>query len=187
MPRTRPTGSSRPACSTRTRLANRSRPLWARRSRLAARSAIEGRRAGWSLEGTATALPDGRARVHRLQPLPHVADEAADLRAVGGAMVEADADVHHRPDADGVAVRCLDDDGPLDDRLHGEDGDLGHVDDGLAGDRAEPARVVDGEGAALDVLEHQAPGAGTAGQVLDGLVEAADRERVGIVDDGDHG
>ena len=49
-------------------------------------------------------------------------------------------------------------------------------------DRAEPAGVVDREGAALEVFEAQLVRPGPRGQVLDGTVEAVDRQLVGVVD-----
>src|SRR5262245_15560733 len=98
-------------------------------------------------------------------------------------MVEAKGDVHHRPDADQVAARRLDYDGPLDDRLQSHDPDFWRVDDRLRDDRAGPAGVVERERAALDVLHAQLLAARAIGQVADGLVQSVDAERVRVVDD----
>src|SRR5438128_2967729 len=96
-------------------------------------------------------LPDRQGRVDRLQPALDVVDESARLRAVRGAVVEAEAHVHHRLDADRVlAVWGRNDDGALDDGLHRQDADLRRVDDRLGDERARPAGVVEREGAAAD-------------------------------------
>ena len=85
------------------------------------------------------------------------AAEGAGLGTVVGAVVDGDAHVHHRADGDGIAL-VLEHDGSLHDLLHRDDGALGHIDDRQRQYRAGPAGVVDGEGAALDVLRRELPG-----------------------------
>ena len=75
--------------------------------------------------------------------------------------------------------------GALGDRLHRQDRDLRDVDDRHRQVRAEPAGVVDGERAAAVVVEAELAGRARAGDLGDGLVEAADRELVDVADDRD--
>src|SRR5687767_544712 len=97
-------------------------------------------------------------------------------------MIEAQADVHHRPDADQVAIWRFDHYRSLDDRFHRHDPDLGRVDDRLGDDRARPPGVVEREGTALDVLEAKLLGARSIGQIADLAVETVDAEAVRILD-----
>ena len=96
-------------------------------------------------------------------------------------MIEGEADVHHGADGDSV----VDDDGPLDDGLGVEDGGLRVIDDALARDGPECARVVDGERSSLHVcyVESVCPCLGR--EFVDGLSEFRDAEVIGVRDDGD--
>src|SRR2546425_7604846 len=117
---------------------------------------------------------DRGVRTDALEPGLDVRDEAADLGAVGRPMVEGHRDVHDRADGYDIAVGGPTHDRALDDRLHVHDDDLGGVDDRLAGHRAEPARVVDGDRAALQVRQLQSIRPSPAGDVQDGAVQAGD-------------
>src|SRR4051794_30970503 len=66
-------------------------------------------------------------------------EELGGEGAVDGAVVGGQGDGHHRPDGQGVA----DDDGPLLGRGHGEDADLGRVEDGVELADAVHAQVAD--------------------------------------------
>ena len=129
-------------------------------------------------------LVDHRVGPDSLEPADHVPDETPDLGAVGGSMIVPRDQIHHRSHGDHVALRHLSNHGPLHDRLGGEDADLGWIDDRHGEHGPEPACVVDGEGAALEVVEPELVGPGPSRQILDGAVESVDRQLIRIVDDG---
>ena len=81
------------------------------------------------------------------------------LAAVDEAVVVGQGQVHHRPDHDLV----VDDDRPLLDRVHAEDGALRRVQDRRRQQRAEDAAVGDREGAALQVVDGDLAVAGLDG------------------------
>src|SRR5690242_4734873 len=64
---------------------------------------------------------------HRLQPLPRGGQETGGLEAVEHPVIEGEAEVHHRLDAE----HPVDRNGPLLDRLHRQDAGLPRVDDGV--------------------------------------------------------
>ncbi len=99
-------------------------------------------------------------------------------------MIVSGYEIHHRPHGDHVTVGRLANDRPLDHRLGRENADFGRVDDRHGQDRPEPAGVVDGEGAALNVVEPKLVRPSSSRQILDGAVDAVDRELIGVVDDG---
>src|SRR5262245_33728566 len=120
-----------------------------------------------------------------LEPRLDVAQERGAAGAVVRAVIDPEDHVHDRPDADVVALWRLDHDGPLRDPVHGHDPDLGHVNDRHDHVRAEPARVVDRERAAAEVVDVELAGPGSFGNLGDGPVEAVDRQVVDIADDRD--
>jgi hypothetical protein len=75
-------------------------------------------------------------RTHRFEPLldDRTEKRAGDSGAVDHAVIEREANVHHRADRDRIAD---DDDRAFDDRLHRDDRRLSAVDDRLA-ERIEP-------------------------------------------------
>src|SRR6188472_1870342 len=129
--------------------------------------------------GTAgPASVDRRVGPDRLEPVLDGPQEGGRLGSVVGSVVDGEDHVHHRADRDDVAVRCLEDDGALGDRLHRQDRNLGDVDDRHREVGSEPAGVVDREGAAAVILETELAGPCAARDVRDGPVQATDRELV---------
>ena len=107
-----------------------------------------------------------------------VRQEGAGFRAVEDAVVEGEAQVHDGTDGDGVVY----DHRALDDGFCVEYGRLLWEDDGLADDGPDSTGVVNGEGAALYVLDSELAAPGSAGEVVQGPGELGDRLRVGVVD-----
>ena len=91
--------------------------------------------------------------IHPLQPAFDLLEEAGGGEAVQRAVIEAEREVHHRADRDHV----VDHDRALDDRFGRQDRDLRLDQDRRRDDRAEGAGIVDGEGAAGDVVRGSVP------------------------------
>src|SRR5438034_8625724 len=126
---------------------------------------------------------DRRLRPDPLEPGLDRPQERCRLRAVVRAVVDGEDHVHDRPDRDDVALGGLAHDGSLGDGLHGQDCDLGDIDDRHGQVRAEPARVVDGQRAPAVVVELELAGAGARGDLRDSPVQATDREPVDVAND----
>src|ERR1051326_2324770 len=92
------------------------------------------------------------------------AQEARRAQAIVDAVVEREANKHHRANGNGI---ILNDDGPLDCCIHAQDARVRLIDDGYGDDGAKDARVVDCEGRALHILRGQLVGARPRGKVAD--------------------
>src|SRR6185503_13934388 len=128
---------------------------------------------------------DRSVRTDRLEPRLDVAQERGAAGAVVRAVVDTEDHVHDGPDRDDVAIGCRLGDRALGDRLHRHDPDLRHVEDRHDQIGAEVTGVVDGEGAAAEVIEPELVRTRPIRDIGDGEVEPVDRERVRVTDDRD--
>lgn len=107
-----------------------------------------------------------------------MAEELYGFLTVDNAVVVAEGEIHHGTDLHFTIYG----NGPLFDGVHTKDGDLGRIDDGGGKQAAEYTAVGDGECAALEIFQGDAPGFGFLGQIAQGAFDFSKRKFVGVAD-----
>ncbi len=111
--------------------------------------------------------------------------EFAGVGAVDEAVIEAEAEVLHGANGDGVVAFGVGEHGGLfAQAADGEDGRLGLVDDGHAELAAKGAGVGEREGGSADFVGRELFGAGAEGEIGDGAGEIGEAALLGLADDG---